>query len=91
MFFNAWQEAARFNLDVQQVVTRRLQRLAAGDDRAAKEARRMVAEKVTAFSDAQVVGALAFATRGPLAAVCEVMAVYGGAVRANRRRLSRRF
>lgn len=87
---NAWLEATRFTLDVQQVVTRRLLRLAVGDELAAREARRMLVEKATAFSDAQAAGALAFATQGPFAAAREAMAVYQRAVRANRKRLSKR-
>ena len=79
---NAWIEAARFASDSQRVVALRLMRLATGGPLAASEATQMISEKV--------------ALAGPVAANIlmggspdRAVKRYRGAVRANRRRLSR--
>jgi hypothetical protein len=81
--FDLW----RFGLDVQQVMTTRVLRMMTGD-LSEREARRMVTEKQTAYSHAQIAGADALLTGGPVAAGCEMIEVYQRAVRANCSRLS---
>jgi hypothetical protein len=51
------------------------------------EARRMITEKQTAYSHAQIAGAYALLTGGPVAASREMIEVYQRAVRANCSRL----
>ena len=51
---NAWIETLRFACEVQGVVAMRFMRLAQGGPQAAAEARLMVAEKIDAFTDAEV-------------------------------------
>lgn len=82
--FNVWQ----FGLDVQEVMTTRVLRMMTGE-LSPREARRMITEKQTVYSHAQVAGACALATGGPLEAGREMLEVYGRAVRANCSRLSR--
>jgi len=81
--FDPW----RFGLDVQQVMTARVLRMMAGE-LSPREARRMISEKQTAYTDAQIAGAFGFLTGGPVEASCEMMDVYQRAVRANCVRLS---
>lgn len=52
-FWDDWIETLRFGCEVQGVISARLMLLASGAPDAVAEAGRMVAEKVTAFSDAQ--------------------------------------
>jgi hypothetical protein len=54
-----------------------------------REARRMFTEKQTTYSPAQIAGAQALLTGGPVAAGCEMIEVYQRAVRANCSRLSK--
>jgi hypothetical protein len=82
--FDFWQ----FGLDVQQVMTTRILRMMAGD-LSSLEARRMITEKQTAFSQAQIAGVFALLTGGPVEANREMVKVYCRAVRANRNRLSK--
>ena len=80
--FDLW----RFGLDVQQVMTTRVLRMMTGE-LSEGEARRMVTEKQIAYSHAQIAGAYAFLTGGPVAASCEIIEVYQRVVRANCSRL----
>jgi len=82
--FDLW----RFGLDVQQVMATRVFRMMAGD-LSAREARRMITEKQTAYSDAQIAGSYALLIGGPVAASREMVKVYQTAVRANCSRLSK--
>lgn len=81
--FDLW----RFGLDVQQVMTARVLWMMAGE-LSPREARRMLSEKQTAYSHAQIAGAQALLTGGPMAAGYEMIEVYRRAVRANCNRLS---
>jgi len=81
--FDLW----RFGLDVQQVMTARVLHMMAGE-LSPREAWRMISEKQTAYTDAQVAGAWGFLTSGPIEAGYEMMDVYQRAVRANCARLS---
>ena len=81
--FDPWQ----FGFDVQQVITARVIGMMKGE-LSQREARRMVVEKQTAYSDAQIVGAYALLTGGPVEAGREMIEVYQRAVRANCIRLS---
>jgi len=78
----------RFGLDVQQVVATRVLRMMAGE-LSPREVRRMITEKQTAFSHAQIAGAYALLNGGPLEASCAMMKVYHRSVSANCSRLSR--
>lgn len=85
---HAWFDAMRFSADVQRVIPLRMMRLAAGGPRAAKEAQRMVAEKVAAAGEAQGAAFLALATgASPATAANRARTRYRRAVRANKRRL----
>jgi hypothetical protein len=81
--FDLW----RFGLDVQQVMTTRVLRMMAGE-LSEPEARRMVTEKQTAYTTAQMAGAYALLTGGPVEASHEMIEVYRRAVRDNCDRLS---
>jgi len=81
--YNLWQ----FGLDVQQVMTTRILRMLAGE-LSSREAEQMITEKQTAFSNAQIAGACALWTEGPIAASREMIDVYQRAVSANSIRLS---
>jgi hypothetical protein len=82
--FDFWQ----FGLDVNQVMTTRILRMMTGE-MSAREARRMFTEKQTAYSKAQISGAQALLTGGPVEAGLEMMKVYRRAVRANCNRLAK--
>lgn len=82
--FDIWQ----FGLGVQQVITARVILMMAGE-LSSREARRMIREKQTAYSDAQIAGAYALLTGGPLKAGQEMIKVYQTAVNANCSRLSK--
>jgi hypothetical protein len=85
---NTWLEAVRFGADIQRVMALRMMRLASGGPLAATEARQMVAEKVSAFEEAQLAIATALATgSGLFAATAGAYAPYRRCVRANRLRL----
>jgi hypothetical protein len=60
---NLW----RFGLDVQHVMATRILRMMAGK-LTPLEARRMITEKQTTYSRAQIAGALALLTGGPMEA-----------------------
>ena len=85
---NVWIEAARFGTDMQRAMALRLMRLASGGPLAESEARRMVSEKVAAFSEAQGAIMTALMTGSSLdTAAARVYAPYRRRVRANSRRL----
>jgi hypothetical protein len=81
----AWQTG----LEAQSVIALRMLRMAAGGARAEAEARRMVAEKITASTEAYITAAAA-TVRGDKDHVVagKALNVYKKRVRANRRRLS---
>jgi len=88
-FIKPWMEAAKFNLEIQSVVSMRLMKIAAGGAEAAAECVRMIQEKSTAVAAAQTTGSLAlrkgWSIKGaPKAAMVPVKKK----VRANRKRLS---
>jgi hypothetical protein len=60
-FWANWIEAVRFGCEAQGVISARLMLFASGAPNAAAEAERMVAEKITAFSQAQVAAEQALA------------------------------
>ena len=87
---SAWFDAMRFGADVQRVVALRMMRMAAGGPPAAKEARRMVAEKIAAAGEAQGAVFFALATgASPATAAKRAHARIHRTVRANKRRLLR--
>ena len=81
--FDLW----RFGFDVQQVIATRVIGMMKGE-LSQREMRRMVVEKQTAYSNAQIAGAYALLTRGPVEASREMIEIYQRAVRANCVRLS---
>jgi hypothetical protein len=81
--FNPWQ----FGLDVHQVMATRILRMMSGE-LSSREAEKMITEKQTAFSNAQIAGACTLWTEGPFAASYEMIEVYQRAVSANCIRLS---
>jgi len=81
--FDLW----RFGFDVQEVIATRVIGMMKGE-LSQHEVRRMVVEKQTAYSSAQIAGAYALLTGGPVEAGREMIAVYQRAVRANCIRLS---
>ena len=87
-FMKNWFEAARFAADMQQVMALRMMRLASGGPLAETECKRMVSEKVAAFSEAQGVLMTALMTGTSLEnAAVKAYAPYRRTVRANGRRL----
>lgn len=82
--FDLW----RFGLDVQQVMTTRVLRMMAGE-LSPREARRMITEKQTTYSHAQIAGAYVLLTGGPVEASREMIKIYQRTVRANCTRLSK--
>ena len=78
----------QFGLDVQQVMTTRIFRMMAGE-LSPREARHMITEKQTVYSHAQMAGAYALLTSGPVEAGREMVKVYQTAVSANCARLSK--
>ncbi len=81
--FDLW----RFGFDVQEVIATRIIGMMKGE-LSQREVRLMVIEKQRAYSNAQVAGAYALLTGGPVEAVREMIGVYQRAVRANCIRLS---
>ena len=87
----SWFEAAAFAAEAQWVITLRMLRLTTGGVLAATETQRMVSEKVVAGAQAQIAAASALAAgRGFAGAARAAARPYRRAVRANRRRLTRR-
>jgi hypothetical protein len=81
--FDLWQ----FGLDVRELIAARVIGMMRGE-LSQREVRLMVAEKQTAYSNAQIAGAYALFTGGPVEAGREMIGVYQRAVRANCTRLS---
>jgi hypothetical protein len=79
-------DAFSFALDCQEVVGRRLARIARGDAGALIEAQRMVAEKLNVAAAASMAAAFAWPL-GVEVATAKAASHYQKAVRANRRRL----
>ena len=77
----------RFGLDVHEVMATRIIRMMTGE-LSQREAHRMIVEKQTAYSNAQLAGIQGLLTGGPLVAGREMIEVYQLAVRANCARLS---
>jgi hypothetical protein len=93
-FMNPWTYSlalTRFALEAQTVIALRMLRLATGGALARREAGRMVIEKGTALTTAQLAAAAALAGgHGPRKAGTRAFGTYKRAVSKNRRRLSRR-
>jgi hypothetical protein len=88
-FLKPWMDAAKFNLEIQSVVSMRLMKIAAGGAEAAAEYVRMIHEKSTAAVAAQSAGSLALAKgRSMKAAAKAAMVPVKKKVRANHKRLS---
>ena len=88
-FIKPWMEAAKFNLEIQSVVSMRLMKISAGGAEAVAEYVRMVQEKSNAAAAAQTAGSLALAKgRSIKAATKAAMVPVKKKVRANRKRLS---
>jgi hypothetical protein len=88
---NPWgdlSEAMTFALDCQEIIARRMVRLARCDQLAFREAHRMITEKAVVATTATIAAALALPL-GTAAATTEAASEYRKAVRANRRRLRR--
>ena len=92
--FNAWLaltfQTAQLGLDAQRVVALRLMRLSGGGAAGATEARRMVADKMAALSEAQFAAAAAVLTGDSHRLANKVLRVFKKRVRANRNRLANR-
>jgi hypothetical protein len=92
--FNAWLaltfQTAQLGLDAQRVVALRLMRLSGGGAAGATEARRMVADKMAALSEAQFAAAAAVLTGDSHRLADKVLRVFKKRVRANRNRLANR-
>ena len=87
----AWLSAATFVAEAQWVIGLRMMRLATGGAAATSEAQRMIVEKAVAAAQAQAAAGAALATgRGSRAAARAAATPYRRAVRANRRRLTRK-
>jgi hypothetical protein len=84
--FKGFTDALSFALDCQEVVGRRLARIARGDAGALVEAQRMMAEKISVAAEASMAAAFAWPL-GVEVATAKAAAQYQKAVRANRRRL----
>ena len=92
--FNAWLalsfQTAQLGLDAQRVVALRLMRLSGGGAAGAAEARRMVADKMAALTEAQSAAAVAVLTGDIHKLSIKVLQVFKKRVRANKNRLSNR-
>ena len=92
--FNAWLaltfQTAQLGLDAQRVVALRLMRLSGGGAAGATEARRMVADKMAALTEAQLAAAAAVLTGDSHRLANKVLRVFKKRVRANRNRLANR-
>ena len=80
--FDLWQ----FGLDIQEVMTTRVLRMMTGD-LSSGETLLMITEKQAAFSHAQIAGACALITGGPVEAGREMIEVYRLSASANCSRL----
>jgi len=60
-FWNNWLEAVRFTCEAQDVISARFMLFTSGAPSATAEAERMISEKMTAFSDAQIAAERALA------------------------------
>ena len=88
-FIKPWMEAAKFNLEVQSVISMRLMKIATGGVEAVAECMRMIQEKSAAAAAAQTAGSLALAKgRSIKAATKAAMVPVKKKVSANRKRLS---
>ena len=88
-FIKPWMEAAKFNLEIQSVVSMRLMKISAGGAEAVAEYMRMIQEKSAAVMAAQTAGSLALSKgRSIKAATKAAMVPVKKKVRANRKRLS---
>lgn len=86
---NAWIESVRFACEVQSVISMRLMRLAQGGPQAAAEAHLMIAEKIDAFTDAEVALTQALSNgEGIMAAAERAYAPLRRCVHANSGRLA---
>ena len=83
----SYPDSASFFLDCQAVVALRMVRICTGGDDAAREATRMVSEKVHAFAAAQIDAVAGFQRSGLPGASAAVARRYRRAVAGNRRRL----
>jgi len=89
--WNAWLDAVNLCAAAQWVIALRMMRLAGGGAAAMSEAQRMVLEKVVAGAQAQLGAGMALAAgRGMAGAKRAAAKPYRRAIRANRRRLTRR-
>ena len=92
--FNAWLaltfQTGQLGLDAQRVVALRLMRLSGGGAAGATEARRMVADKMAALSEAQFAAAAAVLTGDGHKLANKVLRVFRKRVRANGNRLANR-
>lgn len=79
----------RFVMDCQAVIALRLMRLAGGGEVAAREAVRMVTEKMETFAGAQIAAVAAIPRHGLPGAAAAAELRYRRTVSQNRRRLSR--
>jgi hypothetical protein len=85
-----WFDAFRFAAEAQGVVAMRLMRIAAGGPKAAKEAHRMISEKLEAFALAEIAAADAIVHGSSLdVAAARAFAPLRRRVHANSRRLVR--
>jgi hypothetical protein len=92
--FNPWFaivcDAVQMSVDAQSVIAMRLGRIAAGGAAGEAEARRMVSEKIDAWTHLQIAAAAGMWTGQQAPAFArEAIGIYGKRVRANRRRLSK--
>ena len=91
---NAWLaltfQTAQLGLDAQHVVALRLMRLSGGGAAGATEARRMVADKMAALTEAQFAAAAAVLTGNSHKLANKLLRVVKARVRANRNRLANR-
>ena len=89
--WTAWLDATAAWSDVHMVIALRTLRIAGGGAAAMSEAQRMISEKVIANAQAQLAAGMALAGgRGLEGAKRAAAKPYRKAVRANRRRLTRR-
>lgn len=88
--WNDWLEAVRFAQEAQSVIWMRWLMFASGQPHLGEEARRMVAEKIAAFSDSEIAAARALSDgQGFYAAAVHAYHPLRRAVHANNRRLLR--
>lgn len=92
--WNSWialsLDATRMAIDAHGVIGMRLIKVAEGGPQAETEMHRMVAEKSSAFVEAQIAMAVAVATGETHKAPAKVLRAYSRRVHANHRRLIRR-